>query len=111
MDNESISYFTSDNDVCKILAQRIKKERIAQQITQEDMAYRANVSSYAVRNFEQKGEITLGNLVAVLGALNKKNVLSNLFDFTQERIEFDAFEYLENLEKKYNKKRVRHAKS
>lgn len=111
MSDNNISYFTSDEDICKILAQRIKRERIAQQITQKDMAYRSNISNYVVRTFEQKGEITLKNLISILGTLNKKDVLNNLFDFVQERVDVDAFEYLENIEKKYNKKRVRHAKS
>jgi predicted transcriptional regulator len=99
-------FLTSSEDISKTLSSRVTKERIIQGIDQKELARRADISLFAVRNFEQNGKITLDNLVCILRAIRKINSLENLFDFEKERIEVDAFEYLEKYQHKYNKKRV-----
>ena len=97
----------SDSEIAMDLAQRIKKERIAQSIKQTDLALRADISLSVVKNFEQSGKITLKNLISILKALGKSSLFTELFDFEKERIENDAFEYAENQKNKYNRKRVK----
>ena len=97
----------SDSEIAMDLAQRIKKERIAQNIKQTDLALRADISLSVVKNFEQFGKITLKNLISILKALGKSSLFTELFDFEKERIENDAFEYAENQKNKYNRKRVK----
>ncbi len=97
----------SDSEIATLLSQRIKQERIIQQLKQEDLATRADVSISVVRSFEQSAKITFKNLISILRALGKTSIFEDLFDFKKERIELDAFEYSENLEKSYNKKRVK----
>ncbi len=103
-----INFFTTNQEISKILSGRIKEERIAQNLKQVDLAYIANVKIHVIRNFEQHSTITLDNLISIIRALKKLDIFEELFDFAKERREVDAFEYLEM--KKKTKKRVYDAK-
>jgi len=105
----NVNFLTSDDDISRLLSSRITKERIIQDIDQKELARRAGVSLFAVRNFEQNGKITLINLIAIVRAIRKTKIFEDLFDFEKERIDVDAFEYHEKFQDKYNKKRVRNA--
>lgn len=97
----------TDREVALMLSHRLKKERIAQQLKQAELAERAKLSVSTIKNFENHGKITLINLISILKGLGKRSLFDDLFDFETERMEFDMFEYSENLKKIYNKKRVR----
>jgi len=92
-----------------MLSLRIKEERIAQELKQNELALLANVKVHVVRNLEQHSTITLDNLISIIRALKKLDVFDNMFDFAQERIDVDAFNYINKLRKK-TKKRVKSAK-
>ena len=102
--------FKSDSEIALIIAQRFKQERLFLQLTQVDLAKRALVSVKVVRNFEQHGKINLINLIALTKALNRSNIFDDLFNFEKERIELDVFEYMEQMKKNKNRKRVRKKK-
>jgi transcriptional regulator with XRE-family HTH domain len=100
-----IDYFTTNDDISRLLASRIKEERIAQKLKQEELAKKANVKIHVVRNLEQHSKVTLDNLISILRGLKKLSIFEDMFDFSKERIEVDAFKYKEDL-KKRSKKRV-----
>ncbi len=104
-----INYFTTSDEIAKLLSLRIKDERIAQNLNQEVFAQKAGVKIGIIRNLEQNSKITLDNLISVLRALQKQNLFETLFDFEKERIEVDAFKYQEEIGKN-KKQRVYDAK-
>ncbi len=104
-----IDFFTTNDEIAKLLASRIKSERVAQHLKQEQLAQKADVKIGVVRNLEQNAKITLHNLIAILRALQKQEIFNELFDFEKERIAVDAFKYEEEMRKK-KKQRVYDAK-
>ena len=100
-------FLCSDSEIATLLSTRIKKERIIQNIKQKELADKADVSIDILRNFEQKGKITLVNLISILRALGKTSLFEELFDFEKARIEYDASLYNEKLKEKYTRIRVK----
>ena len=107
--NTKIDFFSTNDDISKILSHRIKAERIAQELKQSDLARMADVKIHVVRNLEQHSKVSLDNLISIIRALKKLSIFEDMFDFAQERIEIDAFKYKNQMDKKV-KKRVRDAK-
>lgn len=91
--SDNINFFSTNEDIAKLLSFRIKEERIAQKIKQKDLADRANIKPHVVRNLEQHSTVTLDNLISIIRALKKLDIFEDMFDFAKERIELDAFEY------------------
>ena len=65
----NINILSSNEDIAKILALRIKKERIAQNLKQAELANMADVKPHVIRNLEQHSKITLDNLISIIRAL------------------------------------------
>ena len=107
--SDKIDFFSTNDDIAKLLSFRIKEERIAQQLKQSELAVRANVKVHVVRNLEQHSKITLDNLISIIRALKKLDIFNEMFDFAKQRIEVDAFNYI-NEQKLKTKKRVKSAK-
>lgn len=107
--NTKIDFFSTNDDIAKILSARIKDERIAQELKQSDLAKMADVKPHVIRNLEQHSKVSLDNLISIIRALKKLSIFEDMFDFEQERIDIDAFNYKNNIDKKA-KKRVRDAK-
>ncbi len=107
--NDTIDFLSTNKDIALLLSFRIKEERIAQELKQSELAEKADVKVYVVRNFEQHYKISLDNLISILRALKKLNIFNEMFDFAQERIDVDVFNYLEE-KKNRAKQRVRSAK-
>ena len=105
--SKNIDFFSNNEDIAKILSSRIREERIAQELKQSELAQRANVKTHVVRNLEQHSKITLYNLISIIRALKKLDIFNAMFDFAQERIEVDAFNYVKETK---TKQRVKHAK-
>ncbi len=105
--SNKIDFFSSNKDIALLLSARIREERIAQELKQGELALRANVKVHVVRNLEQHSKITLDNLISIIRALKKLDIFNTMFDFAQERIEVDAFNYAKNIKPK---KRVKSAK-
>lgn len=104
-----INYFTTNDEIAKLLSLRIKDERVIQNLKQEQLAQKSGVKIGIIRNFEQNSKITLNNLISILRALQKQDIFNELFDFEKERIEVDAFKYQEEIGKN-KKQRVYDAK-
>jgi len=105
--NNKIDFFSTNEEIAKLLSLRIKEERIEQELKQSELAQRANVKVHVVRNFEQHAKITLDNLISILRALKKLDIFNTLFDFAQERIEVDAFNYANDVKPKQRVKRAK----
>jgi len=105
----NINFFSTNDDIAKLLSSRIKNERIAQNLKQEDLAKMADIKTHVIRNLEQKSTITLNNLISIIRALKKLDIFEEMFDFDKERIEVDAFKYQEEIGSK-KRQRVRSGK-
>jgi transcriptional regulator with XRE-family HTH domain len=69
----------SEKAAARSLLDRIKAQRLARNWTQQEMAKRSGISFAAYKNFEQGfGNITLLNLLKVLGILNCLDRLAEL---------------------------------
>ncbi|SEB15449.1 helix-turn-helix domain-containing protein [Paraburkholderia sartisoli] len=66
-------------EICTELASRLRAHRLAQNITQAELAGRAGISMGTVRNFESKGQATLESLIKIVMALGLAGSLSDLF--------------------------------
>lgn len=61
------------------LGNRIRDQRLAQNLAQTDLAGRAGVSPGTVRNLEGKGQASLESLLRIVMALGLAGSLSELF--------------------------------
>ena len=61
------------------IAERAKNNRLAQNLTQEGLSLRANVSLGSLKRFERTGKISFESLIKIAFALNCLDALENLF--------------------------------
>ena len=69
----------SPQDIMLDLASRLRDRRIAENLTQKDLASTAGVSYGAVRSFEKSGEGAFETLVKIAFALNAETEFEQLF--------------------------------
>lgn len=79
MDNILDVAFSSPEEVCKELGARLKAQRLAQSITQAELAVRAGVSAGTVKNLESKGQSSLDSVVRIGLVLGLTDDLQALF--------------------------------
>ncbi len=69
----------SDREAVRTLLERVRQHRLKRNWSQAEMARRAGLSRPAYQNFENGyGNITLSNLVRILGVLGLTNHLAQL---------------------------------
>lgn len=73
--------FTLDNadDIAKAMANDFRKRRIEKNLTREQVAEKANVAVSNIVRFEQKGLISLKNLIGIAMALEYTTEVKNIF--------------------------------
>ncbi len=73
--------YTLDNadDIAKAMANDFRKRRIEKNLTREQVAEKANVAVSNIVRFEQKGLISLKNLIGIAMALEYTTEVKNLF--------------------------------
>lgn len=71
--------FASHEEVCRELGARLKRQRLAQSLSQQELAGRAGVAVGTVKNLEGKGQSSLESLVRIVTALGLVDELSKLF--------------------------------
>ena len=77
--NPSTSLVQTDREAVRTLLERVRQHRLKRNWTQVEMARRVGLSRPAYQNFENGyGNITLANLVRVLGVLGLTNNLAQL---------------------------------
>lgn len=73
--------YTLDNadDIAKAMANDFRKRRIEKNLTREQVAEKANVAVSNIVRFEQKGLISLKNLIGIAMALEYTTEVKNIF--------------------------------
>ncbi|NIF20987.1 helix-turn-helix domain-containing protein [Candidatus Pantoea multigeneris] len=67
------------SEIVNLLCDRLRKERLAQQMTQAEVASRAGVSTNTVSNLEAGRNVGFENVVRVAMVLGRAKELENLF--------------------------------
>ena len=78
--------FATYEEVCKELGARLKAQRLAQMLTQEDLAVRAGLSTGTVKNIENKGQSSIESVVRLGLALGLADHFQELFKLEVESI-------------------------
>ena len=71
--------FSSAEEVCTELGQRIRARRLLQGISQLDLAGRAGVSHGTVRNMEATGQVSMASFIRIVQSLGLLADLDLLF--------------------------------
>ena len=77
--------FKSDAEIAEELAQWIARERLAQNLSQQDIYKRAAIAGSTYKKFEQTGETSLARFIAVLRAIGRLDVLEQILS-SQPRV-------------------------
>lgn len=72
-------YAFTDNAILKQIGQKIKEARLAQNISQRQLAKDSGMSNFSISQIESGHNTSILSLVMVLRALNRLNVLDELF--------------------------------
>lgn len=92
----------SASDIAKGIADDFRKRRIEKNITREQIAEMAGVAISNVVRFEQKGLISLTNLINLAMALGYSSEISHIFSTPK----FSTMEELTQIRKNANKKKA-----
>lgn len=96
--------YTMDNSdsVGMEIAENFRRRRIEKNQTREQIAVKAGIAVSNVARFEQKGLISLGNLISLAKALGYLSDIRSLFS----QPKFDTMEELTQIRNNSNKKRA-----
>lgn len=98
---ESYTYETTD-DVAMKMAEDFRRRRIEKNLTREQLAEKAQIPVSNMVRFEQKGLISLKNLIALSVALGYTSEIKNLFATPK----YSTMEELTQIRKNTNKKKA-----
>lgn len=102
-----IDNFNTDQEVVAEIASRIRNLRLndpTSQMSQNDLATRAGISRSTVARFEQKGEISLMPLIAILRVMK---LLPNINQLVPENISLSPMQVSKLKSKSVTRQRVR----
>jgi transcriptional regulator with XRE-family HTH domain len=77
---------SSSQEIAEELGQRLRAQRLSQNLQQEELANRAGISERALRNLERNGQATLDNFIRVVMALGLAEELGRLFELKPKSI-------------------------
>ena len=89
-------------DIAKEIANDFRKRRIEKNITRNQLAESSGVAVSNIVRFEQKGLISLKNLIGIAMALGYTSELKNLFSYPK----YSTMEELTQIRKNQNKKKA-----
>lgn len=92
----------SEVDIALKLAEDFRHRRIEKNLTREEMAQMAGIAVSNLVRFEQKGLISLKNLIALAMTLGYSSEINNLFATPK----YTTMEELTQIRKNANKKKV-----
>ncbi len=90
------------NDIAKEMANDFRKRRIEKNLTREDVAEKSNVAVSNIVRFEQKGLISLKNLIAIAMVMEYTSEIKNIFSEPK----FSTMEELQQIKRNMNKKKA-----
>lgn len=105
LNNISNIALMTNKEILKQIGNKFKSERIAQNLNQEELAIKCELSIKAIQRLEQTGQISLEKLVIILRGLNRLEEIDKFMDFSDELEELSYNEFRNKINKK-NKKRV-----
>jgi len=79
-------------DYLQIMAERVRRERLARNLPQREMARRIDLSPRAYQKFEATGHIALDGLIKILFVLGRQNELLGLLPEAAGYRSLDEFE-------------------
>ncbi len=94
---------TKPGEIVKLLGDRLRKERLAQQMTQAEVAARAGIGVNTLSNLEAGRNTAFESLVRVAMVLGRRHELEELFKPKLESLD-DILRY-ENVAKRHRAKR------
>lgn len=92
----------SEDDIALKLAEDFRHRRIEKNLTREDIAQAAGIAVSNLVRFEQKGLVSLKNLIALAMALGYSSEVKNLFATPK----YTTMEELIQIRKNTNKKKA-----
>lgn len=92
----------SEDDIALKLAEDFRHRRIEKNLTREEMAQMAEIAVSNLVRFEQKGLISLKNLIALAVALGYTSEINNLFATPK----YATMEELTQIRQNANKKKA-----
>ena len=92
----------SEDDIALKLAEDFRHRRIEKNMTREDLAQAAGIAVSNLVRFEQKGLVSLKNLIALAMALGYASEIKNLFATPK----YATMEELTQIRKNTNKKKA-----
>jgi transcriptional regulator with XRE-family HTH domain len=94
--------FSKPTELVKVLCERLRKERLTQQMTQGEVAARAGIGVNTVSNLEAGRSVAFENVVRVAVLLGRLHELEELF-----KPKLDSVEDILRYESSANRHRVR----
>lgn len=92
----------NSDDIAKEIADAFRKRRIEKNLTREQVAEQSGVAVSNIVRFEQKGLISLKNLIGIANALGYTSEIKSLF--TQPK--YSTMEELTQIRRNQNKKKA-----
>lgn len=97
------SYIHNNPDeISQVIASDCRKRRLEKNITREQLAEQANIPVSNIIRFEQKGLISLKNLISIANALGYTSEIKNIF----AEPKYSTMEELSQIRKNSNKIRA-----
>ena len=99
LDNYTLS---NPDDIAREIAEDFRKRRIEKNLTREQVAEQSGVAVSNIVRFEQKGLISLKNLIGIAIAMGYTSEIKGLFD----QPKYSTMEELTQIRKNQNKKKA-----
>lgn len=100
--------FSKPDEIVKRLCERLRMERLAQQMTQADVAGRAGIGTNTVSNLEAGRNVGVENLVRVAMVLGRSQELEALFQPKLDSLD-DIRRYEDSATRQRTKRKSGHA--
>lgn len=100
--------FSKPDEIVRLLCDRLRQERLSQQMTQSELAARAGVSVNTVSNMEAARNIAFESMVRMAMVLGRGSELEALFKPVLNSLD-DLRRYEESASRQRIKKRKNHA--
>lgn len=100
--------FKKPDELVKLLCQRLRQERLTQQLTQAELAARAGIGVNTLSNLEAGRNLTFESLVRVVMVLGRTSELETLFLPKLESLD-DILRYEQSASRQRIKRKSHHA--
>lgn len=98
--------FSKPSEIVRLLCERLRTERLAQEMTQAEVAARAGIGSNTVSNLEAGRNVGFENLVRVAMVLGRNKELEGLFlpqlDSLEDILRYESSAKRQRIKRKTN---------